>query len=86
MKHNLKYITYLIFSLMICFNGQIAAQILYRKSPASAKEIKQVREALEADMNSLQKHRAFIFTMDIINLSAGARVSRVPIPNILVWC
>ncbi|WP_429377422.1 redoxin domain-containing protein [Mucilaginibacter sp. UYCu711] len=41
------------------------AQIPVRKGPASAEEIKQAREVLDADMNSLSKHRAFIFAMGI---------------------
>lgn len=67
MKNSLKYITYLVFSLTICFNGQILAQIPNRKGPASPEEIKQARAALEADMNNINKHRAFIYAMGIIN-------------------
>lgn len=67
MKNNLKRTTYTILLLVVCSVGQVLAQVPVRTGPASADEIKKARTALEADMNNLEAHKAYIYAMGISN-------------------
>ncbi|MES2277559.1 MAG: TlpA disulfide reductase family protein [Bacteroidota bacterium] len=67
MKNKLKYTVYAILLLIICSTRQSFSQVPARTGPASAEEIKQSREALDKNMNSLVAHKAYIYAMGIYN-------------------
>ena len=67
MKNKLKLIAYLILLLITYSAKQVSAQILVRTGPASPEEIKNARIAVEADINNLEKHRAYIYAMGFAN-------------------
>lgn len=63
----LKYTAYMISLLVVCTFGQIFAQIPRRTGPAPADEIKKARKVVEANMDSLNAHKKFIYAMGIKN-------------------
>ena len=56
-----------ILLLVICAAVQVMSQIPTRMGPASADEIKKALSVLEANMDSYEAHRAYIFAMGMKN-------------------
>jgi thiol-disulfide isomerase/thioredoxin len=76
MKKNLKLIAFTTLLLLVCSTGQVLAQMLIRNTPASDDEIKNAKAAVEADMDNLKAHEAYMYSMSLFNplLKAQYRV------------
>ncbi len=66
-KNTLISTAYGLLLLIICSTGQVLAQKPGRLGPAPVEEIRKAREAVDADMNSLAKHKAYIYAMGLSN-------------------
>jgi thiol-disulfide isomerase/thioredoxin len=66
-KNSLKYTIYIILLLIVCFAGQVLAQMPVRTGPASPDEIKKAQAAVVANPDSLSVYKTYVYAMGLNN-------------------